>query len=149
MNMSYIIVLWGKGNRGKTQTLNLVANLLCTSYDAILIEGLITDDIREDSNCVLEYQGKKIGIVTSGDNGNILHNEFENLPTDCDLYICPTRTKESSCDFVRDSFNNIVWVEKWAITTENCNISNIDFLRRKANQIQALGIIDLINEIVL
>lgn len=39
--------------------------------------------------------------------------------------------------------------KKWDITTEHCELNNIDNLQQKTNELQALGIIDLINKIVL
>lgn len=143
-----IIVLFGTASKGKTQTLNLVINRLCCNFDASVVLGNFSGNIKVDSCMVLDYLGKRIGIVTNGDNDEVLNKGFEKLPDDCDLYICASRTKGSSCDYIRRKKSNIVWIEKWCITTEKCKINNIEFLQRKTNDIQALGIIEIIREIL-
>lgn len=143
-----IIVLFGTASKGKTQTLNLVINRLCYNLGANIVLGNFSDDIKVDSCVVLDYLGKRIGIVTNGDNNKVLSDEFEKLPNDCDLYICASRTKGSSCEYIRRTKSNIVWIGKWCITTEKCEINNIEFLQRKANDVQALGIIEIIREIL-
>lgn len=142
-----IIGLWGKGSRGKTHTLNLVAILLKLNRGATIIQGEIPTDLSEDSIYIIKYHKKKIGIVTYGDDGKTLSKAFGDIENDCDLYICATRTKDSSVEFVRSGYFNIVWVERWSITTENCQLNHMDELRQKANELQAMGIIDIIDAI--
>lgn len=142
-----IIGLWGKGSRGKTHTLNLVVVLL-KNRGATIIKGEIPADFSKDGIYIVEYHNKKIGIVTYGDDGKTLSKAFGDIENDCDLYICATRTKDSSVEFARKEFYNILWVEKWGITTEHCNLNNIDNLQQKANELQAMGIIDIIDEIL-
>lgn len=146
-NNPKIIGLWGKGSRGKTHTLNLVAALL-KNRGATIIQGEIPTDLSDDSKYIIDYHNKKIGIVTYGDDGKTLSKAFGDIENDCDLYICATRTKDSSVEFARNEFYNILWVEKWSITTEHCKLNNIDNLQQKANEIQAMGIIDVIDEIL-
>ena len=143
-----IIGLWGKGSRGKTHTLNLVATLLKLNRSATIIQGQIPIDLSKDSKYIIEYHNKKIGMVTYGDDGKTLSKAFGDIENDCDLYICATRTKDSSVEFARKEFYNILWVEKWSITTEHCELNNIKKLQQKANEIHAMGIIDVIDEIL-
>lgn len=142
-----IIDLWGKGSRGKTHTLNLVVVLL-KNRGATIIKGEIPADFSKDGIYIVEYHNKKIGIVTYGDDGKTLSKAFGDIENDCDLYICATRTKDSSVEFARKEFYNILWVEKWGITTEHCNLNNIDNLQQKTNELQAMAIIDVIDEIL-
>lgn len=142
-----IIGLWGKGSRGKTHTLNLVVVLL-KNRGATIIKGEIPADFSKDGIYIVEYHNKKIGIVTYGDDGKTLSKAFGDIENDCDLYICATRTKDSSVKFVRKEFYNILWVEKWGITTEHCELHNIKKLQQKSNEIQAMGIIDVIDEVL-
>ena len=142
-----IIALWGKESRGKTHTLNLVATLLKLNRDAVIIKGEIPADLSNDSIYIVEYHNKKIGIVTCGDDGKTLSEAFDDIENDCDLYICATRTKDSSVEFARKEFYNILWVEKWSITTEHCELNHMDELRQKTNELQAMGIIDIIDAI--
>ena len=142
-----IIGLWGKGSRGKTHTLNLVVVLL-KNRGATIIKGEIPADFSKDGIYIVEDHNQKIGIVTYGDDGKTLSKAFGDIENDCDLYICATRTKDSSVEFARKEFYNILWVEKWGITTEHCNLNNIDNLQQKTNELQAMGIIDVIDEIL-
>ena len=142
-----IICLWGKGSRGKTHTLNLVAVLL-KNRGATIIQGEVPSDLGKDSKYIVEYHNKKIGIVTCGDDGKTLSNAFGGIKIECDLYICATRTKESSVEFVRSEYYNIVWAERLSITTEHCKLNNIDKLQQKTNEVQAMGIIDIIDQIL-
>lgn len=142
-----IIGLWGKESRGKTHTLNLVATLLKLNRGATIVQGEIPTDLSEDSIYIIKYHKKKIGIATYGDDGKTLSKAFGDIENDCDLYICATRTKDSSVEFVRSGYFNIVWVERWSITTENCQLNHMDELRQKANELQAMGIIDIIDAI--
>lgn len=147
-NKPKIICLWGKGSRGKTHTLNLVAALLKLNRGATIIQGEIPANLRNDSKYIIDHHNKKIGIVTCGDDGKTLSKAFDDIENDCDLYICATRTKDSSVKFVRKKFYKILWVEKWGITTEHCELNNIKKLQQKSNEIQAMGIIDVIDEIL-
>lgn len=133
-----IIALWGKKSRGKTHTLNLVATLLKFNRDAAIIKGEIPANLSNDSIYIVEYNNKKIGIVTYGDDGKTLSEAFCDIENDCDLYICATRTKDSSVEFARNEFYNILWVEKWSITTEHCKLNNINNLQQKTNELQAI-----------
>ncbi len=142
-----LIGLWGKGSRGKTHTLNLVVVLL-KNRGANIIQGQIPANLSNDSKYIVEYHNKKIGIVTCGDDGKTLSKAFDDIENDCDLYICATRTKDSSVKFVRKNFYKILWVEKWGITTEHCELNNIKKLQQKSNELQAMGIIDVIDEIL-
>ncbi len=146
-NNPKLIGLWGKGSRGKTHTLNLVVVLL-KNRGATIIQGEIPADLRNDSIYIVEYHNKKIGIVTCGDDGKTLSEAFDDIENDCDLYICATRTKDSSVEFARKEFYNILWVEKWSITTEHCKLNNIENFQQKTNELQAMGIIDIIDEIL-
>lgn len=142
-----IIGLWGKGSRGKTHTLNLVVVLL-KNRGATIIQGQIPANLSKDSKYIVEYHNKKIGIVTYGDDGKTLLKAFGDIKNDCDLYICATRTKDSSVKYVRKKFYKILWVEKWGITAEHCKLNNIKKLQQKSNELQAMGIIDVIDEIL-
>ena len=144
------IVLWGKANRGKTQTLNLVISKLCYNFGASVLTGTISTNKISDNCVVLAYADKRIGIITNGDNAYVLAESFNKLPNDCDLYICASRTKGSSCNFIKKNHmtSEVVWVEKYGITAENCELNNISFFQKKANDIQAQGIIEIIREIL-
>lgn len=38
--------------------------------------------------------------------------------------------------------------KKWDITTEHCKLNNTNNLQQKTNELQAMGIIDIIDEIL-
>lgn len=62
------------------------------------------------------------------------------------IYICASRTKGGSCDYILTHFpqSKILWEEKWAVTGESASIPCLDYLQNKANDIQALGIVEAI-----
>lgn len=145
-NIETAIVLWGKGNKGKTRTLNLVIQKLLNDFRATLVDGIPSSDIKSDSRVVLKYHGKKIGVITHGDDKEILGKGFNSLPNDCDIYICASRTKGSSCEYITTRFSQcmILWEENWAVTEENAPVPFLEYLQNKANETQAIGIIEAI-----
>lgn len=144
MNKPKIIVLYGKGHCGKTTTLNLLIEKLISS-DAVVLGGMPASNPEENCWIVLEYQGRRIGIITVGDDGKILDDYFHKLSTDCDIYVCASRTKGSSCKYITDTFPSILWLEKWSVSQEGNTTASLKKLRSDANEKQAWGLITAIN----
>ena len=149
MDKPKVIVLWGKGQRGKTTTLNLLIEKLISSGAAVLRGAPASNP---EINCwvILEYQGRKIGIITAGDDEKTLDYYFRKLCIRCDVYICASRTKGSSCQYIKNRFQDhlIVWQEKWSITEWSGTIpAELTQLQNDANEKQMLGLIDTIHAI--
>ncbi len=84
-NCSTVIALWAKANKGKTQTLNLLIQKLHILFGAEILDGTSSSDIEQDCWCVLQYGGKKIGVITGGDDEQYLKIYFEQIPKDGDV----------------------------------------------------------------
>ncbi|MBQ3431745.1 MAG: hypothetical protein IJG23_03070 [Clostridia bacterium] len=145
------IVLWGKANRGKTQTLNLVANLLEYDFNSNSKKSfLFPHSISDDKSIAIDVNGKKVGIITAGDSVKELTQGLNSLPNDCDLYICSSHTKGKTCNYLKNRFNNaILWISKWTIKDENDKVDfKENFFKNKANLIRAQEIVEIIKELL-
>ena len=150
MEKPNMIVLWGRGNSGKTHTLNIVLLKLYKIYGACISYGSLPSKIGEDSCVILEYRGKRIGVITKGDNDQLLKNSYDTLPFDCDIYIWASRTKGNTCKYIEkhEKCKGIIWHEKWAVTERITKTGVVDYLQNKVNDIQADGIIDTIDILI-
>lgn len=110
--MKRIIVLWGAGSRGKTETLNF--------FISILLKNILDCEMPKlsgDKQVSFIYNEKIISICTKGDNeyeiaGNIDFFEKSN----CDIAICASRTSGKTCEklekFAKSKHIEIEWIEK-------------------------------------
>ena len=139
-----IIVLWGNKDSGKSTTLKLLSDKLLAlggSLFPVKSKTKPTNDIA----VTIQFNGKKIGIISAGDNDYFQKSGYESpdIHKDCDVYIFASRTKGSSCRFIRTTFpnNTIQWHEKWKVSTENGISAEITGLRDYANNAQADALI--------
>lgn len=147
------IVLWGKGNCGKSTTLNLLIRKLLND-GAVRLAGNVAPT-PEDSWAVLRYHNaigiKTLGIITAGDSGSSLEfylNKVEEAGRSCDAYICASRTRGSSCRYLKERFGNrILWQEKWSVSGENIAALGLSKLQNKANYAQVNGIMAMLDMI--
>lgn len=150
---SKAIVLWGRENTGKTTTLNLLiyklinigANVLSGNFSST---ALINNYLTENHYAVFEYDSKKIAVITAGDNDKTLDDYFSKIGYDCDIYICASRTKGSSCNYIKTLFsdNNILWIEKYSATWNSKKIfSYLKEFQYCSNETQALDILKIIH----
>lgn len=152
-----ILSLWGKGSKGKTTTINLLTKLLSNNFkniDASKYPITIPVNMKKDNLYVLKYKSKKIGITTRGDNKEALAEDFKDLPNDCALYICATRTKGETCKYIEDrtTDGDIFWIAKASLSLETHNKyvadSFIKGLQKKANENQAEILVAFIDEMI-
>lgn len=152
-----ILSLWGKGSKGKTTTINLLTKLLSNNFkniDASKYPITIPVNMKKDNLYVLKYKSKKIGITTRGDNKEALEEDFKDLPNDCALYICATRTKGETCKYIEDrtTDGDIFWIAKASLSRETHNKyvtdSFIKGLQKKANENQAEILVAFIDEMI-
>lgn len=137
------MVLWGKANSGKTGMLRLLIELF-SQVKEYKVKGLA----KNDRCVVVELNGKMVGIITAGDTAKELEAGFSELP-ECDVYVCASRTKDGTVDFVRrmSKGQGLLWVEKWAVSEEECIGINVKKRQEKANRIQAEEIYDILDEL--
>ena len=54
-------------------------------------------------------------MISGGDTKDILSGNLNRLPKDCDVVICPSRTKGETVHYLEDIAlhdNDLIWVEK-------------------------------------
>ena len=105
-----IIVLWGKHDSGKTTTIKFLRDILLKRG---VNETKIVDEY--DFISVFYFQDKKVGVISGGDTKEILTGNFGELPNDCDIIICPSRTKGGTVQYLEElvfSQKDLIWVKK-------------------------------------
>lgn len=142
MKKQTVIVLQGKGEMGKSTTLYYLIQALKNkkTYD---------DFDRYDKCDVIYYKDKKIGVTTSGDNKDKLKRDIEkNLPENCDIIVCASRTKGSSVDYINDHFKKdlVIWLGRFSASSDD-NEFNIEELQKNTNEWQAEKIKDIIDNL--
>ena len=105
-----IIALWGKHDSGKTATIKFLRDIL-------LKRGAKEEENVGDYDfiSVFRFQGKKVGVISGGDTKEILTGNLGKLPNDCDVIICPSRTKGETVHYLEDyvfSQEDLIWVKK-------------------------------------
>ena len=105
-----IIALWGKANSGKTATIKFLRDIL-------LKRGAKEEENVGDYDfiSVFRFQGKKVGVISGGDTKEILTGNLGKLPNDCDVVICPSRTKGETVQYLEEFVFNqedLIWVKK-------------------------------------
>lgn len=140
-----VIVLWGNGGIGKTTTLNLLIEKL--SKIGTMIDGKIAKKPTDNTWAVFDYNGKRVAVITVGDDYAILDKYFKKIKTDCDIYVCASRSKGSSVDYIRNRFANgyIMWQRKWNISEEHGKLNSFSNLIDLLNEKQVEGLIETIN----
>lgn len=105
-----IIALWEKHDSGKTSTMKFLRDIL-------LKRGAKEENIVQENDfiSVFDFQNKKVGVISGGDTKDILSGNLNRLPKDCDVVICPSRTKGETVHYLEDIAlhdNDLIWVEK-------------------------------------
>lgn len=89
--MSRIIALKGRGNSGKTTTINLLPNiLLANGYNRVA--GMFQQN-GGDFLDVFENGKQRVGVTSSGDSYDLVHDRLTDLVNaKCDVCVCACRT---------------------------------------------------------
>jgi Cdc6-like AAA superfamily ATPase len=144
MKLTKIIALYGAANTGKTTTLNYLIDLLkkaqsLSDYSTISIEDC-GDKRHADQRVVVEIQGLKIAITTSGDNGTELKRNIEYFKqNDCDIAITATRTRGYSVEELK-GFSNVAGLNVERIRKEYNHSDEMD----QSNRAQSLNLFHII-----
>lgn len=92
--MGKIIALQGKGNTGKTTTINILESLLISQ--GYTQQGYYHRGGKEFTG-VFQKGSKKVGLTSAGDNYRLLHPELVTLiSSQCDVVVCACRTFDKS-----------------------------------------------------
>ena len=144
-----LIVLRGRAKCGKTTAIKITRDKLL----ALGAKVIFTDPVEkpgEDIVIKLEFRGKKIGIVSSGDARKWQEIFFRAVGEDCDIYICATRSKGETISFIREKFpkSAIYWHKKHAIDREKTQVELSEEFNEKVNQYEADIIVESLLEII-
>lgn len=148
MKRQIVIVLQGKGERGKSTTLRRLIEIL-EKENAEKIGEPEKERKKNDTWAAFEYNGRIIGITTSGDNEDELKPVIEyELPENCNIIVCAARTKGSSVDYINDHFKKdlIIWLGRFSATSDNKDF-DMDELQKSTNECQAEKIKDIIDNL--
>ena len=162
----HVVSLYGRGEKGKTQTLNKLLTLLTqpnfvfktangfNSYANFL--NSVQNNPKQDHTALFTYTNKKgenktVGITTTGDMCYCLAKEFDwlkqaNNNQDCNLYICASHLNGSTVDWLKARTANgyLLRLSKLAIETIG-NVPNVPIISQNTiNDLQAKYIYDII-----
>ncbi len=110
--MKKVFALRGTSNRGKTQTIRTVDELLRTKHPGASVEHEYRT--RAELSVVLGINGVKIGIETTGENAERIRQSLDQFVTlGCEVIICATRTSGKTVKAVEALPGyEIVWLER-------------------------------------
>lgn len=88
--MNTILALRGKGNSGKSVTIRMLHDLLLQNgYQSVRSNLRLSGDFV----AVFSKNGILIGVTSSGDTYDAVHNNLQNLINDgCEICVCTCRT---------------------------------------------------------
>lgn len=145
-----ILVLFGKSNKGKTTTLNILINLLLKRGKNLLE---IVTNYKHDNCLVIEIEDKKILITTRGDNEYSLKCDYEKFSEyEPDIFICAARSKGKTHDYISTLApeENIFWLSKNTFSNvpkNNKELSEkVESYREKQNETQAEEMLNVLND---
>ena len=106
MTEKTVIALMNAANRGKTQTLKHLAQLIQSKYATQMKNSKMEVIVgSEDFNFYFELNGKKVNIISRGDPRTGLLVKL-NSSKECDLIICTCRTKGTTVKEVKTFCKN-------------------------------------------
>jgi len=145
--MKTVIAIWHSANKGKTETLRNLANLLIATYPTyrLVFQNPSPLPARGDFRLVVQIKGKIIGIESQGDPGTNLENRLMDLANNskCDIIFCTTRTKGETVDAVHYLASKKGFQTIWTSTYQ------IDANQKLVNQIKAEHLLNLIRQLKL
>ena len=145
-NNKKAIVLCGRGNTGKSTTLKLVAEKLISNGAKTICVSVSTKG--KDAVVLLEFNGKKIGIVSAGDTAPVIKDGVEKIRAsnaNVDVFILSSRSKGETKKFISSECYDriIIWLDRHAVKVDGNSLIEAS-LRDKANEKQSEEIISLI-----
>lgn len=135
--MKKIIGLSGVGGTGKTETLNLLIDLLEVATTGCSMPTPQPES--KDRKKIFTYNGNIVGIGTSGDSRVCVQKNCDFFDNNkCDIAISATRSWGGSCDCLNEFADKYkikaIWISK-NITSQN---------QAQANLVQAQALFNLL-----
>lgn len=128
-----IIVLYGRGNLGKTRTLRMVIDKL---------NGESISNAKYDTQAICHYNDLTIAVATKGDNAAELRSNvsyFKSHP--CDIAITAARSRGGTHDVIKayaqETGAEVVWIYKRAEAGDE-NAVNLKWAERVVEAISNL-----------
>ena len=124
--MSDIYALQGRGNSGKSDTINKVFAELVRKYPSALVQQL-SSGTRDIKAILTNVKGHKVGIESQGDPGSRLQQSLQDFANaKCTIIICATRTSGMTVGWVNSlSPPYTVHFIPQAYATTNFNANNL------------------------
>lgn len=103
----------------------------------------------------MNFKGKIIIVISAGDDRRQIlkyYNiaEIQNHLKNADLFICASRTKGSSCEFLKNTFGdkNIIWCSKFTVNNHANLLPKLIDYQNELNNAQADFILDFIDKLI-
>ena len=144
MSKKYFICDFARSDSGKTTVLNQLAKKLKQHKEIVQVDS---DDLRNgDMWYLFEYKGKKICIITSGDNSKDMGKWFGGaLKANADVVVCASRSKGETIGCVNEYAEKgdyyVVWLSNYYCNSDE---SIIDML----NDCTAESILNVIEKLL-
>jgi len=147
--MNTIITVWNSGDKGKSETLRELANLVLTNYPSYksIFPKVAAPIVSGDFRLVLEINGIIVGIESEGDpKTNLEKRLFELVDKfNCSLIFCSTRTKGETVWAVENLANakgfQKIWTSTYQIKDKNTH--------KQVNKLKAKHILELTQDLNL
>jgi hypothetical protein len=150
--MKRIIALWHSGNKGKTNTLIELGNLLLSENTVDIVycdksvnkNGILPQ--KQDFTLVVKLFDKTVGIVSQGDPHCKLKDRLQKIIDDynVDYLFCATRTKGETIDDVYRISGSNAYEILWTSTYHSDNGNMTDFF----NNLKAKHLLDMLKELI-
>lgn len=135
-----IIALVGEGNTGKSTTLRELIRILEREDWNVQDRHRFPhrDGSAPDETVLFERGGLRIGITTYGDTRDLLEHALARIGT-CDVFVCATRTKGETCEFVKEKSQGDILIEhgEWSYDSNSPNTTLLALRREQVNRMQA------------
>ena len=147
--MKTILSIWHIGDKGKTETLRELGNLLLLTYPSFrpIFPTVEVVPATGDFRLVIEVNGKIIGVESQGDPNTNLHNRLIDLADKfkCEIIICSSRTRGDTVLAVDNLYHTRNFQTIWTSTYQIGDNTKHTLV----NQLKAKHILDLIQSLGL
>lgn len=111
--MKKIIVLYGRANCGKSETIKNVFKILNSNYPTAMVDIIFSgSDIKI---LMKNLKGLTVGIESQGDPNSRLDQSLQDFQNaQCDIIICTSRTRGMTVNWINSLANSfqIGWIRK-------------------------------------
>ncbi len=109
----HIIAFKGKSNVGKTEVITKVRDLLLEESE---VEEIKYEKKGKDFIAILIFSGQQIGLISQGDWGEGVRDNFKKIQQEqfCEIIMCATRTRGKTVNVIKeyDPQYKITWLKQ-------------------------------------